>query len=186
MKATEIRPGMAVNISGQLYVVVKTEHVKPGKGGAFAQLKIKNVSTGQNTEKRFRSAEDVDVETLDRRSIEFLYAQGAGGVFMDMETFEQYELEADLVGDALLYLNPNTATLGLFYKGNCLSLELPASVDLVITDTTPQIKGSTATNQLKEATCETGLKTRVPPFISIGEKVRVSTEDGSYQSRVND
>ncbi len=186
MKATEIKPGMAVNIDGQLYVVTKTEHVKPGKGGAFAQLKIKNIATGGMNEKRFRSVDDVEGENLDRRGIEFLFDQGDTAVFMDLENFEQYELSADLVGDALQYLKPNTQTLGLFYQGNCITLELPASVELEITDTTPQVKGATATNQLKEATCETGLKTRVPPFISIGEVVKISTVDGSYMGRVNE
>jgi len=187
MKANEVRTGNALELDGTLYVVVKIDHVKPGKGGAFAQMKIKNVSTGQNVEKRFRSAEDVEVVNLDRREIEFLYSDGTGGgVFMDTENYEQYELSGELLGDSLLYCKPNTMVNGLFHNGTCLSLELPASVDLEVTETTPQVKGATATNQLKEATLETGLDTRVPPFITVGEVVRISTVDASYMSRVNE
>ncbi len=186
MKASEIKPGNAVNIDGQLFVVIKTEQVKPGKGGAFAQLKIKNVATGQNVEKRFRTVDDVDAVNLDRREIEFLYHDGTGGVFMDLETYDQTTLNDELLGDTLLYVKPNTTINGLFYNGNCVSIEPPAVVDLEVTDTAPQVKGATATNQLKEAELETGLKTRVPPFISNGEVVRVSTEDGSYLGRVNE
>jgi elongation factor P len=103
---------------------------------------------------------------------------------MDLENYDQVELQPDLLGDALLYMAPNSQCTVLFHEGRPVSMELPASVEVTITDTTPVVKGATATNQLKEATCDTGLKTRVPPFIEVGEKVKVSTEDGSYMSRV--
>lgn len=184
MKASDIKPGMALNLDGLIWVVTKTESVKPGKGGAFAQLKLKSVKTGQNVEKRFRSTDDVDQVNLDRREMEYLYSDNDGAVFMDHETYEQFTLHEELLGDAMLYIKPNTAINGLFYEGNCISIDLPSTVDLEVSDTPPGIKGATATNQLKEATLETGLKTRVPPFIANGEVVRVSTEDGSYISRV--
>lgn len=184
MKASDIKPGMALNLEGMIWVVSRTEHVKPGKGGAFAQLKLKSMKTGQNVEKRFRSTDEVEQVTLDRRELEYLYSDSSGAVFMDNESYEQYTLMEDLLGEALLYLKPNTTINGLFYDGNCISIELPATVDLEVTDTPPGIKGATATNQLKEATLESGLKTRVPPFITNGEVVRISTEDGSYISRV--
>lgn len=184
MKASEIKPGMAVDLDGLIWVVVKTEHVKPGKGGAFAQLKLKSVKTGQNVEKRFRSTDDVNQITLDRREMEYLYSDASGAVFMDNETFEQFTLSEELLGDTLLYMKPNTTIAGQFHSGNCLSIDLPSTVDLEVTDTPPGIKGATATNQLKEATLETGLKTRVPPFIANGEIIRVSTETGEYISRV--
>jgi len=186
VKASELKPGRAVEIDNTLFVVVRVDHVKPGKGGAFAATKLKNVKTGQNVEKRFRSVDEVTGVNLDKREMEYLYSDGSGAVFMDNETFEQITIGEGLLGDALLYIKPNNTVTGLFHQRNPISIELPAVVDLVITDTTPQVKGATATNQLKEAQCETGLKTRVPPFIETGELVRISTEDGSYVSRVSE
>jgi len=185
MKANEIKPGVAVNLSGKLYVVVKTEHVKPGKGPAYIQAKMRGVDGSGMKEQRFNSSDTVEGATLDRREMEFLFADGSGGgTFMDTSDFDQIEVGADLLGDALLYLAPNTTCTMLFHEDRPVSMDLPASVELTITDTTPVVKGATATNQLKEAECDTGLKTRVPPFIEIGEKVKLSTEDGSYMSRV--
>ena len=185
MKANEIKPGVAVNLSGKLYVVVKTEHVKPGKGPAYIQAKMRGVDGSGMKEQRFNSSDTVEGATLDRREMEFLFADGSGGgTFMDTSDYDQVEVGADLLGDALLYLSPNTTCTMLFHEGKPVSMDLPASVELTITDTTPVVKGATATNQLKEAECDTGLKTRVPPFIEIGEKVKLSTEDGSYMSRV--
>ncbi len=184
MKASELKPGRAVEIDGNLFVVVKVDHVKPGKGGAFAATKLKNVKTGQNVEKRFRSTEDVAGVTLDKREMEYLYSEASGAVFMDIESYEQMTIGEDLLGDALLYIKPNTNVVGLYHHGNPISIELPSTVDLVVKDTTPQVKGATATNQLKEAELETGLKTRVPPFIETGELIRISTDTGEYLSRV--
>lgn len=184
MKANDIKNGYALEIDGQVWLVVKNEHVKPGKGPAFVQVKLKNVQTGGHIEKRLRSAEEVDGVTLDRRELEYLYSDSSGAVFMDNENFDQITIAADVLGDALLYVKPNSSVVGLVYKGNVITIDLPASVDLQITDTPPGIKDATKTNQLKEATCETGLKTRVPPFIKIGETIRISTETGEYLSRV--
>jgi elongation factor P len=183
MKANDLRPGTGIKISGKLYVVVKTGHVKPGKGPAYIQAKFKDVVSGNNIERRFGSTEDVEEARLDRREMEYLYSDGSGATFMDLEDFDQFIISETVLGDALLYLTPNTSTNVLCNEGNPVVIELPASVELEISDTIPAIKGATATNQLKEATCETGLKTRVPPFIATGEKIRVATVDGSYQSR---
>lgn len=185
MKAVDLRPGMAINQDGQVWLVASYEHVKPGKGPAYAQVKLKNLQTGSNVEKRYRSTEDVDQINLDRRELEYLYSDNTGAVFMDKETFEQSTVPADVLGDALLYLKPNNAIVGLVYKSAVMSVDLPPAVDLEVTDTPPGIKGATATNQLKEATLETGLKTKVPPFITNGDIVRVSTETGEYLSRQN-
>ena len=184
MKANDLKPGMAVNQDGQIWLIVKTEHVKPGKGPAFLQAKLKNLKSGQNIDKRLRTSEDVDQVDLDRREIEYLYTDGSGAVFMDQETYDQSTVPDEVLGDALLYVKPNTPVIGLVYNGNVISIDLPAAVDLEVTDTPPGIKNATATNQLKEATLETGLKTRVPPFIGVGETVRVNTETGEYLSRV--
>lgn len=183
MKSTDLRPGMAIKMDGQVYVITQYTHVTPGNLRAFVQVKLKRISDGAGLEKRLRSGEEVERIDLDRRNMEYLYSEAAGPVFMDMETYDQVTIDADMVGDAILYLKPNTQATVLFAEGKPVSLELPKTVDLEVTDTPPGIKGATATNQLKEATLETGLKTRVPPFISVGETVRVSTADGSYQSR---
>lgn len=174
---------MAIQMDGQAWLVVNYEHVKPGKGPAYAQVKLKNIQTGGHLEKRLRSSETVDQVNIDRRDMEYLYSDNTGAVFMDNETYDQSTISQDVLGDAMQYLKPNTTVTGMVYEGNVISVELPAVVELEITDTTPGIKGATATNQLKEATCETGLKTRVPPFITTGETIRVSTESGEYLSR---
>jgi elongation factor P len=187
MKANEIRPGMAINNSGKLYVVTKIAHTKPGKGPAYIQVKMRAVDGTGMSEKRYNGADVVEGATLDRREMEFLYDNGeGGGTFMDMQDYDQVELNKDLLDDALLYMAPNTTCTVLFHESKPVSIELPSAVVVTVTDTPPGIKGATATNQLKEATCDTGLKTRVPPFIGNGEKIKVSTEDGSYMSRVNE
>ncbi len=185
MKVNELRPGVAINLSGKLYVVLKTDHVKPGKGPAYLQAKMRAIDGTGTAEKRFNSSDTVDGATLDRRTMEFLYPDGSGGgVFMDLENYDQSEMNADIVGDALQYLSPNTQCTVLFYEGNPVVIELPAAVDVTVEDTPPNVKGATATNQLKDAACDTGLRTKVPPFVENGEKIRVSTADGSYMSRV--
>ena len=184
MKVNDLRPGNAVTNSGKLYVVVKPAHTTPGKGPAYVQAKMRAIDGTGTVEKRFGSSDSVDGATLDRRAMEFLYDDGqGGGTFMDLEDYEQVELNKDILGDSLRFLPPNTEVNVLFHEGRAVVLELPASVEVTITDTPPNIKGATATNQLKEATCDTGLKTRVPPFIENGETIKVSTEDGSYMSR---
>jgi elongation factor P len=184
VKAQDLRPGVAVNLDGQLCIVTHFEHVKPGKGPAYAQVKLKKLDGG-TVEKRFRTTEDVEQAVLDRREMEYLYTDSGGTVFMDSQTFDQVTVSDDLLGDARFYLKPNITITALVYEGNIVSIELPAAVDLEVTDTPPGIKGATATNQLKEATCETGLKTRVPPFVNVGDSIRVNTDTGEYISRAN-
>lgn len=186
MKASEVKPGVALLIDGNIVVVTNTEHVKPGKGPAYSQIKFKSISTGNVLEKRFRAVEDVEQAVLDRRSMQYLYTDSSGNVFMDNETYDQFSMPEDLIGDGMKYLKENTDVTVLVFEGNPVSLELPKTVELQVTETAPQPKGATATNQLKEATLETGLMTRVPPFIENGEVVRISTDDGSYLSRASD
>jgi elongation factor P len=183
VNSTELTPGMAIKMDGKLFLITETEHRTPGNLRAFVQIKIRDLKSGSLIEKRLRSGEDVEQVDLDRRDMEYLYDQGGKSVFMDLESFEQYELSKEVVGDLALYVLPNTQMVVLWCDGKPISVELPLVVTLTITDTPPGIKGATATNQLKEATCETGLKTRVPPFITIGEKIIISTADGSYRSR---
>ena len=174
---------MAVRIDGNLFVIIQFTHVTPGNLRAFVALKLKNVASGAIFDKRLRSGEEIEQVDLDKRSMEYLYKDSSGYVFMDSENFEQIALQEDLVGSMMPFVKPNTSILVLMSEGKPVSIELPNVVELVITETAPGIKGSTVTNQLKEAVCETGLKIRVPPFIEIGETVRISTTDGSYNSR---
>jgi elongation factor P len=186
VKASEMRPGMAFMIDNQLCVCAQATHVTPGNLRAFVQAKLRRLSDGVMMEKRLRSTEEVDQTFLDRRDMEYLYSDNTGHVFMDNQTYDQMVVSDDLIGDSIKYFKPNTVVTTLVHEGNIVALELPKVVELAVTDTAPGIKGATATNQLKEAVLETGLKTRVPPFIEIGEVVRVSTEDGSYLSRAKE
>jgi elongation factor P len=183
MKATMLKPGLGVKIDGKLCVLTQVDHRTPGNLRAFIQIKYKDILAGKTLEKRLASSDDVDVVDLDRRPMEFLFKDVNGATFMDLETYDQLVMPADIIGDHILYFRPNTECVVLCNDGNPITLEMPATVDLKVTDTPPGIKGATATNQMKEATLETGLKTRVPPFIAIGETVKISTADGSYMSR---
>lgn len=186
MKATMLRPGLGVKMDGKLFVITNFEHRTPGNLRAFIQIKIKDVLSGKTLEKRLASSDDVEVIDLDRRPMEYLYSDSQGATFMDNETFDQQTLSKDVLGEALLYLRTNTEAVVLCHDGRPISLELPAAVELTVTDTPPGIKGATATNRLKEATLETGLKTKVPEFITTGELIKVSTLDGSYLSRAKE
>lgn len=183
MKATDLRPGYAVRADGKLYVITKFEHRTPGNLRAFIQIKMKDVQSGGSIEKRLSSNDELEVTTLDKRQMEYLYKDGDSYVFMDCESFDQMPLHADIVGDAMMYLRPNAQTTVLLHEERPILLELPSAVELTVVETQPGIKGATATNQLKEAVMETGLKTRVPPFIEAGETLKISTADGSYMSR---
>lgn len=183
MKASELRPGMGVIMDGKLCICVKSVHVTPGNLRAFVQAKLRGVKDGVMFEKRLRSTEEIEQAFLDRREMQYLYADPSGLVLMDNITFDQFTLPMEMAEDAVKYLKPDTNITALLYEGNVVSFELPNVVELKVIETAPQVKGATATNQLKEATLETGLNTRVPPFIEVGEIVRISTEDGSYLAR---
>lgn len=183
MKANDIKPGIALNLEGNLVIVTNAEHVKPGKGPAYCQIKYKSVATGSVNQKRLRTDEDVPQAVLDRRTMQYLYSDPSGHIFMDNETFEQAAISEDLLGDAMKFVKPNTDINVQVYENKPVNIDLPTTVDLEVTDTAPQPKGATATNQLKEAELETGLTVRVPPFIENGETVRINTADASYVGR---
>lgn len=186
MKAIDLRPGYGVKMDGKLWVVVGYEFRNPGNLRSFVNVKFKNVQTAGQVEKRCQPSEDIEVIDLDRRQMEYLYMDSQGATFMDTENYEQVVMPKDVLGDALLYLRPNAATNVLCYNDNPITIELPLTVELQVKDTSPEIKGATATNQLKEAEMETGLKTRVPSFIKIGEQLKISTADGSYIGRAKE
>ena len=185
IKATELRRGQALIWDGQLQIVLGTDHVKPGKGPAYVQAKMKNVQTGTIKMNRINSSDKLEDVTIDRRPMQFLYdasGQGKGPfVFMDTESFEQLEVGGDVVeADQSQWLKEGMEVLLMMFDQNPLGMDLPAAVELAVTDTTPQAKGATATNQLKEATVETGARVRVPPFIDVGQVVKINTETGEY------
>ena len=183
MRASEIRRGTAVIIDGKLFVVTAADHNTPGNLRAKVQFKLRDVSKGTIMDKRVGATDDIETTTLDSRSVEYLYSDNTGHVLMDLETYEQDTISKEVFGDDIKFLKPNTPMTAMFHDGKIVSYELPAMVELAVTDTAPGIKGATATNQQKDATLETGLKTRVPPFINIGEVIRVNTESGQYLSR---
>ena len=184
VSTNDLKNGMTLVPDNNLMQVVEFQHVKPGKGHAFVRSKLKNVRTGAVVENTFRAGESVERANIDKREMQYLYADGEGYVFMDNENFDQVTLSEELAGESMKFLRPNTSCTVLVHEGTPLIIELPAAVELEVTDTPPGVKSATVTNVFKEATCETGLLTKVPNFINNGDTIRVSTADGSYQARV--
>lgn len=183
VQATRLRKGMLIKLGADLFRVLDLQHFTPGNKRGFVQSRLRNVRTGTLTDHKFRSEDDVERATLDEREMQYLYADGEMYHFMDTTTFEQLHLTAEVLGDAVSYLIPESTIRVEFYESEAVGVELPQTVDLVVTDTTPAIKGATASAQLKPATLETGLVVQVPPFVSPGDRIRVNTGTGEYQSR---
>lgn len=182
----EISPGTLINYEGGLWIAVKTVKVKPGKGGAYNQVELKNITTGTKLNQRFRSDEAVDEAVLDKKDFQFLYANGDMLTFMDMENYEQIELAVDFVGeDQAKFLQDGMKTLVNLYEGRPIGIKLPVQVTLMVAEADPVMKGGTAAPSYKTAVLENGLKIQVPPFIGAGEKIIVATEDGSYVRRAD-
>jgi elongation factor P len=179
----EVRPGMIIELNGQLWSVVKTQSVKPGKGGAYNQVELKNVVSGGKLNERFRSAETVDEVQLERRDFQYLYENGDMLTFMDMQNFDQIELPADFVGDRRQFLQDGMKVVVQLHEGKPLGIALPQQVVLEVVEADPVTRGQTAASSYKSATLENGLRVQVPPFIEKGTKVIVSTDDGSYVKR---
>lgn len=184
MRASEMSKGRTVKIDGKLYAIVDYQHVKLGKGGAVYQTKLKSLTDGTIQNVRLRSEENVEEAYLDKRTYEYLYSSGSEHVLMDITTYDQISLDDDAFGDGPKFLKPNTQLQVSMYEGKPVIVTLPNTVDLKVTDTPPEIKGATATNQSKPATLETGFVVQVPPFIKVGELIRVDTRTGEYVTRV--
>jgi elongation factor P len=181
-----MRKGQTVKIDDKLYAIVDYQHVKLGKGGAVYQTKLKNLIDGSIQNVRLRAEENVDEAFLDKTTYEYLYSAGDEHILMNTTTYDQISLDDDAFGDGPKYLKPNSQLQVSMYQGKPVVVTLPNTVDLEVTDTPPEIKGATATNQNKPATLETGLVVQVPPFIKVGEKIRVDTRTGEYVTRVKD
>ena len=180
----DLKNGMVLNIDGQLWAVVEFQHVKPGKGPAFVRTKLKNVESNKTVDKTFNAGTKVETATVDRRSMQYLYNDGNSYVFMDVQSYEQLEVSPEILGNAANFLLENQEVVVATNEGRVLFVELPASVELVITFTEPGLAGDSATGRTKPATLETGHEIQVPLFINQGEKVKVDTRDSSYMGRV--
>jgi len=182
----EISPGTLIEFDGGLWVAVKTAKVKPGKGGAYNQVELKNILQGTKLNQRFRSDEAVDEAILDKKDFQFLFASGDMLTFMDMETYDQIELAVDFVGeDQAQFLQDGMKTLVQLYDGKPIGIKLPVQVVLTVAEADPVLKGGTAAPSYKSAVLENGLRIQVPPFIAAGERIIVATEDGSYVRRAD-
>ena len=183
IQATRLRKGMLIKRNATLYRVIEFSHVTPGKGRAFVQTRMRNVRAGTLTDHKFASNDSVERAMLDARKMQYLYADGDGYHFMDTESYEQVHLTGETLGDTVSYLLPDATITVEFFEDSPVGIELPLTVDLVVEETAPAIKGATASAQLKPARLETGLVVQVPPFVSNGNKVRVNTGTGEYLSR---
>jgi elongation factor P len=183
ISATQLRPGMVIKFNNELYSIFKMEHRTPGNLRGFVQVKMRSLRSGSMTEHRFSSEDRVDRAALEEIEMEYLYDDGEYYYFMNTENFEQMHLTRDLLGDAVEYLVPQLKVNVEFYEGKPMSVELPPTVDLTVVETEPGLKGASVSNVTKAAKLETGLVVQVPPFINEGEKVRISTAEGTYQER---
>lgn len=185
INGNEIRPGYVIEHDGGLWVAVKTNTVKPGKGGAYNQVELKNLISGTKLNERFRSAETVEQIRLDLKDFSFLYAQDDALVFMDTQSYEQLELAKDFVGDRAAFLQDGMMVTVQLYEDRPIGISLPDQVTLTITEADPVVKGQTAASSYKPAVLENGIRVLVPPFIGAGERIVVDTNELTYMRRAD-
>ncbi|HWQ54040.1 MAG TPA: elongation factor P [Bryobacteraceae bacterium] len=183
LSATQLRPGMVVKFNKELFSVFSVNHRTPGNLRGFVQAKMRNLRSGNMIEHRFSSEDRVERAVMDEQEFEYLYDDGEYYYFMNTETFDQMHLTKDILGDGVNYLIPQLRVKVEFHEGKPMGVELPATVDLTVTETEPGLRGATVSNVTKPATLETGLVVQVPPFIVTGEKIKVNTAEGTYQER---
>ncbi len=179
----DLKNGMTLNIDGQLWNVVDFQHVKPGKGGAFVRTKLKNVMSGKVVDRTFNAGVRVEQASVDRREMQYLYREGDDFVFMDTHDYDQPRVSAATVGEAANYLLEEQNVTVAFNEGVPLYVEMPAAVELTVSQTDPGLQGDRSTGGTKPATLETGAQVQVPLFITTGEKIRVDTRTGQYLGR---
>ncbi|WP_011582497.1 MULTISPECIES: elongation factor P [Chelativorans] len=185
INGNEIRPGNVIEHNGGLWVAVKTNAVKPGKGGAYNQVELKNLIDGTKLNERFRSAETVEKVRLEQKDFTFLYEQGDALVFMDSETYEQLELQKDFVGDRAAFLQDGMTVTVELYQEKPIGISLPPQVTLQVAEADPVVKGQTAASSYKPAVLENGVRILVPPFVSAGERIVVDTDEITYLRRAD-
>jgi len=184
INATQLRAGMMIVYEEELYRVVSVKHLTPGNKRGLVQTKMKSIKTGSGAEHRFRSDDRIEQATLDSRSMQYLYGDGDLHTFMDTENYEQISLGVEEIRDLLSYLLPNQVVEIEFFEGKPVGINPPSTVDLEVVDTEPVLKGATASASYKPAKMETGVTVQVPPFIQIGDRVRVDPSDGKYLERI--
>jgi elongation factor P len=183
IQATRMKKGMLVKIENDLFRVLELQHVTPGNLRGFVRVKFRNIRSGTLSDQKLRSEDTVERATLDEIEMQYLYQDGDSFYFMDTTSYEQIHISSEALGDSVSYLKPEMTIQVEFYGSEPVGIELPQTVDLKVIETTPAIKGSTASAQLKPATLETGVVVNVPPFVSEGDVVRINTETGEYLSR---
>ncbi len=181
----DLKNGLVLNIDGQLWTIVEFQHVKPGKGGAFVRTTLKNVLSGKVVDRTFNAGTKVETATVDKRTMTYLYKEGSDFVFMDSDTYDQVHVPTETVGENANYLLDNAEVVIAVHENIPLFIELPTSVELVISHTDPGLQGDRSTGGTKPATLETGAEIAVPLFVTTGEKVKVDTRDGRYLGRVS-
>ena len=184
ISAGDFRNGITIELEGNVFQIIEFQHVKPGKGAAFVRTKLKNIKNGGVVEKTFRPTEKCPQARIDRKDMQYLYADGDMYNFMDVETYEQIALSKDEIGDALKFVKENEMVKMLSHNGQVFSVEPPLFVELEITDTEPGFKGDTATGASKPAIVETGAQILVPLFVDRGDKVQIDTRTGEYLKRI--
>ncbi len=183
ISGNEIKVGNIIEHEDSLWIAVKTQHTQPGKGGAYMQVELKNLTTGTKKNERFRAAESVERVYLDEQEFSYLYAEGNQFVFMDQNTFDQINLSKDFIGDAAPFLQDNMMVQICLHDGQPISIKLPEHVTLEVTEADAVVKGQTASSSFKPAMLENGVKVMVPPHIASGMRVVVNTVDGTYVER---
>jgi elongation factor P len=184
VSTNDLRNGMTLNLSDGLFSVVEFQHVKPGKGGAFVRTKLKNVRTGAVLDRTFRADEKLDQAVIDKREMQYLYREGSHYVFMDTSTYDQLTVEAPMLGDAARYLKEGDSALVQLWDVTVVGVDVPAAVELSVTETEPGVQGDRVSGARKSATLETGLVVQVPLFVNPGDRIKVDTRSGEYLTRV--
>ena len=184
VSAGDFKNGLTVEIEGNIYQILEFQHVKPGKGAAFVRTKLKNIINGGVVEKTFRPTEKFETAHIDRKDMQYLYTDGDLYNFMDMETYDQLAVNADVVGDSLKFVKENETVKVISHQGNVFAIEPPITVELRVTETEPGVKGDTATGATKPAIVETGAQIMVPLFVNQDDVLKIDTRTGEYLSRV--
>ncbi len=183
ISTNDLKNGLGLNLSEGLFTVVEFQHVKPGKGGAFVRTKLKNVRTGRTLEKTFRADEKVDQAIIEKREMQYLYRDGTDFVFMDNVSFDQINVGEAALGETVKFLLEGASATIESYEGEIVGVDLPASVELTVTDTEPGLQGDRVSGAMKPATLETGYVVQVPLFINVGDRIKVDTRSGDYLTR---
>ena len=185
INGNSVKPGMILEHKGELWTVVKSQSVKPGKGGAFNQVEMKNIKTGSKLNERFRASEEVERVRVDEEKYQYLYKQDDKLVFMNTNSYEQIELDAEIAGDRIVLMSENDEVIIEMYNDKAIGIQLPKTLSFIVNETEAVVKGQTAASSNKPAILENGIRVMVPPFIEQGEKIEINTEDLTYSKRVD-